>query len=181
METTKKEVYKPKELRVLEEGPFRLITYLNKKKELQARINKAPTGQLVFAKKVKSVEEAEDALYKMAARQEQRVFLRKYTHNNKYCGHMSVFRETEPDTYTVFFFRVSGKGLSRRFREKIQVAFSSKEEMFEFFLKVFTELKLTYGIGSDKFALEEEKYSSQKVVRPTFSIKETFLTKVGEI
>ena len=171
----------PKQLKTIQEGMFTLTTYINRKNELQARIFKDPTNQLVFAKRVASIEEAEDAFYKMIARQEQRIFLRKHIYDGRYAGHLSVFREKEPDTYTVFFFRKGVRGVSRRHREVIVVPFSSKEEMFSFFIKVFNKAVEVYGVGSDKCALQEERHTDKKVARPSFSIKEEFLTKVVEL
>ncbi len=161
-----------RQLRVVKEGLFTLTTFINSKKELQARVTKAPTNQLVFSKKVASIEDAEDNLYKMIARQEQRIFLRKYIHKGMYSGHMSVFRENEPDTYTIFFFRTATRGLSRKHRESVVIPFQARDEMFSFFIKVFNQLVEVYGVQTleDTSANRNSKKSGTG-----FSINEHFL------
>lgn len=144
-------------------------------------IRKADTDQVVFSKKGATEEEAHAALHKIVARQEQKIFMRKYMQDNVYKGHMSVFKENEPDTYSFFFFRRKTRGVARKFQEKININFTSNTEMVEFFLKVFEKLVETYGVSSDTCAFEEEKHSNAKVARPSFSITETFLTPIKEI
>lgn len=146
-----------------------------------AVIRKVDTDQVVFSKKGATEEEAVAALEKIVARQQQKIFMRRYVVENAYKGHMSVFKENDPDTYSVFFFRRKTRGVARRFQEKIQIKFTSNTEMVEFFLKVFEKLVETYGVGSDKGWLEAESYSNIKVARPSFSITESFLTPIKEI
>lgn len=165
----------------IEEGSYQLNVYTSRRDGLKAHIIKATSGQVVFHRKVASMEAAKAALDKIIKREGQRVFLRKYLHKTIYSGHMSVFEEEKPDTYTVLFFRKSARGLSRRFREEVTAHFENRHEMLEFFMKVFPALTEAFGVEADRARLQEEIRWGTKVASAKFSIKETFLTKGIEI